>query len=105
MTPEQGFITLMCPTAWVKATGDGEGEDERVRTQGFNAYVIVVVPMEWGRKYGGGGFPPPPVLTLEPDVSRLRGQLRSNASPDRLSSVQTFRICSDLSPSNPAGRS
>jgi hypothetical protein len=95
----------MCPTAWVKATGDGEGDDERVRTQEFNACVIVVVPMEWGRKYGGGGFPPPPVLTLGLDVSRLRGPLRSISNPDRLSLVQTFRICLDLSQDNPAGRS
>ena len=58
----------MCPTARVKATGDGEGEDEPVRTKGFNACLIVVVPMEWSRKYGGGGFPPPPVLALELDV-------------------------------------
>lgn len=59
----------MCPTARVKATGDGE--DEPVRTKGLNACMIVVVPMEWSTKYGGGGFPPPPVLALELDVSSL----------------------------------
>jgi hypothetical protein len=95
----------MCPTAWVKATGDGEGDEERVRTKGFNSCVIVVVPMEWGRKYGGGGFPPPPPLTLGLDVSRLRGQFRSISSLHRLSWVTTSQGYSDLSGDSQAGRS